>query len=38
MINAKMVGVEIPYKVDYLKNVTLKNVTVNGHPLTELKP
>jgi len=38
MINAKMTGVQIPYKVDFLKNVTLKNVTVNGQPLTELKP
>lgn len=38
MINAKMVGVQIPYKVNYLKNVTLKNVTINGQPLTELKP
>jgi hypothetical protein len=37
MINAKMNGVEIPYKVDFLKNVTLKNVTVNGKPLTNFK-
>jgi polygalacturonase len=37
MINAKMSGVEIPYKVDFLKNVTLKNVTVNGQPLTNFK-
>lgn len=38
MVNSKMNGIEIPYKVDYMKNVTLKNVTVNGKPLTELKP
>jgi hypothetical protein len=38
MINVKMTGVKIPYKVDFMKNVTLKNVTVNGQPLTELKP
>lgn len=38
MINAKMIGVQIPYKVDYIKNVNLKNVTDNEQPLTELKP
>lgn len=36
MVNAKINNVEIPYKVDFLKNVTLKNVTVNGDPLTDL--
>lgn len=37
MINCTINGVEKPYQVDHLKNVKLKNVKVNGKPLTELK-
>ncbi|TDS15705.1 glycoside hydrolase family 28 protein [Sphingobacterium paludis] len=34
MINCKIDGVQEPYKVDYLKQVTLKEVVINGKPLS----
>src|SRR5690606_28022057 len=34
MVNCKIDGVKEMYKVDHLKNVTLKNVVVNGKELT----
>lgn len=34
MVNCQIDGVEEPYKVNFLKNVTLKNVIINGQPIT----
>ncbi|KGE15153.1 glycoside hydrolase family 28 protein [Sphingobacterium deserti] len=34
MINCKIDGVQEPYKVDHLKQVTLKNVVINGKPIS----
>ncbi|WP_437921070.1 glycoside hydrolase family 28 protein [Sphingobacterium sp. LRF_L2] len=34
MINCQINGVKEPYRVDYLKNVTLKNVVINGKNTT----
>lgn len=37
MINCTINGVEQPFKVDYLKNVTLKNVLINNKALTSFE-